>query len=72
MDIKKIITEAVEKIMKDKELQELFMKDPVKALEKILNVDLPDDMINPVIDGIKAKIAVDKVDDAVDFLKKLF
>lgn len=72
MDIKKIITEAVEKIKKDKKLQELFMKDPVKALEKVLNVDLPDDMINPVIDGIKAKIAVDKVDDAVDFLKKLF
>ena len=72
MDIKKIISEAVEKIMKDKALQDLFMKDPVKALEKILNVDLPDEMINPVIDGIKAKIAVDKVDDAVDLLKKLF
>ena len=48
------------------------MKDPVKALEQILNVDLPDDMINPVIDGIKAKIAIDKVDDAVGLLKKLF
>lgn len=72
MDVKKIITEAVEKIMKDKKLQELFMKDPVKALEQILNVDLPDDMINPVIDGIKAKIAIDKVDDAVGLLKKLF
>ena len=76
MDIKEIIKDAVEKLMKDEALRKQFMDDPVKALEKILNVDLPDDLINPVIDGIKAKLTaeavVDVAEDAAKFLKKLF
>ena len=71
MDIKKVIVEAAEKIMKDEKLQKQFKTDPVKALEKVLNVDLPDDMLNPVIDGIKAKMTADKLGDAAGFLKKL-
>lgn len=69
MDIKKIIMDAAEKIMKDEKLQKQFKTDPVKALEKVLGVDLPDDMINPVIDGIKAKMTADTIGDAVDFVK---
>lgn len=73
MDIKQIILDAAKKIMNDKDLLNLFQKDPVKALEKVLNVDLPDDLINPVIDGIKAKIAVDNIEDvAGNLFKKLF
>ena len=79
INIKEIINEAVEKIMKDEKLQKQFATEPVKALEKLLNVDLPDDLIEKVIDGIKAKIAVDKLGDAADkigdaakLLKKLF
>ncbi|MBR3839732.1 MAG: hypothetical protein IKM20_01170 [Erysipelotrichales bacterium] len=76
MDIKEIIKDAVEKLMKDEALRKQFMDDPVKALEKILNVDLPDDLINPVIDGIKAKLTAETVadvaEDAAKFLKKLF
>ena len=40
MDIKEKINEVVEKITKDKALQELFQKDPIKAVENILGVDL--------------------------------
>lgn len=73
MDIKELITKAAKEIMENKELQKLFTKDPVKALEKILGVDLPDDLLNPVIDGVKAKLAADKLDDiAGGLLKKLF
>lgn len=73
MDIKQIILDAAEEIMSDKTLLKSFQKDPVKALEKVLNVDLPDDLINPVIDGIKAKIAVDNIEDvAGNLFKKLF
>lgn len=71
-DIKELITTAVKKISKDKELQALFQKDPVKALEKIFNIDLPDELINPVIDGIKAQLTMDKLSDAASMLKKLF
>ena len=73
MDIKQVIFDAATKIMNDKNLLKLFQKDPVKALEKVLNVDLPDDLINPVIDGIKAKIAVNNIEDvAGNLFKKLF
>ncbi len=72
MDIKEQIKKAVESISKDKKLQEQFQKEPVKALESILGVDLPDDVINQVIQGVKAKLTVDNVSDAVDALKGLF
>lgn len=72
MDIKKTIEELAEKIMKDDSLQAQFKKEPVKALEKLLGVDLPDDVVEKLVKGVQAKISVDKVSDAVGALKKLF
>ena len=72
MDVKEKIQELFEKISEDKELQELFMKDPVKAVEKVTGLDLPDDMLDKVIDGVKAKLTLDKVSDLAAGLKKLF
>lgn len=69
MDIKDQITKAVEKITKDKDLQEQFQKEPVKALESVLGVDLPDEIVEQVISGVKAKLMKDKVSGAVDSLK---
>lgn len=63
MDIKAKIEEAVAKIKADPAIAKEFQDDPVKALEKILGTDLPDDKINPIIEGIKAKISVDGVKD---------
>lgn len=72
MDIKEKIEELVEAVTKDEEVKELFKKDPVKAVEKVLGVDLPDDIVEKVIDGVKSKITLDKVSDIADSLKKLF
>ncbi|MBR1932055.1 MAG: hypothetical protein IJ833_11430 [Lachnospiraceae bacterium] len=72
MDIKEQITSVVEKVTKDAGLMEEFKKDPVKAVEKVLGVDLPDDIVNKVVDGVKAKITVDKASDALGAIKKLF
>lgn len=72
MDIKEMITKAAKQIMNDKALQKQFTTDPVKALEKVLGVDLPDEIINPIIDGVKAQLTAEKLGDAADFLKKLF
>ncbi len=69
MDIKDQITKAVGKITKDKDLQEQFQKEPVKALESVLGVDLPDEIVEQVISGVKAKLMKDKVSGAVDSLK---
>lgn len=71
MDVKEQISKAVDKIAKDKKLQEQFQKDPVKALESVLGVDLPDDVVEQVVQGVKAKLTADKVSGAMDSLKGL-
>ncbi|MBR2951252.1 MAG: hypothetical protein IKC46_15575 [Lachnospiraceae bacterium] len=71
-NIKEKIEEIVEKISKDEKLQKQFKNDPVKALEKLLDVDLPDEVIEKIIDGVKAKLTVDTISDAVGMFKKLF
>ena len=72
MDIKAKIEELVEKISKDKDLQAQFKADPVKAVESLLGVDLPDDVIEKIVDGVKAKIGLDKLSGTADKLKGLF
>ena len=71
MDIKEQVTKAVDKITKDKKLQEQFQKEPVKALESVLGVDLPDGVVDLVVQGVKEKIATDKVFGAMDSLNGL-
>ena len=70
MDIKEQIESIVEKLQKDKALQAQFKKDPVKAVEKLLGVDLPDDMVEKVVAGVKAKLSLDDVSVIVGNLKK--
>lgn len=65
MDIKAKIEEIVEKVKNDENFAADFKADPVKAIEKVVGVDLPDDQINKVVDGVKAKISVDDVKDKV-------
>ena len=75
MDIKELIEKAVDKIKSDKALQAQFKKDPVKALEKLLGIDLPDDLMEKVVAGVKAKIGLEQVmglAGGLDGLKKLF
>ncbi len=72
MDIKELIEKAVDKIKDDDAMQAQFKKDPIKALEKLLGIDLPDDIMEKVVAGVKAKISIDDLSDAVGLLKKLF
>ena len=72
MDIKEKIEEVVEKVTKDEKLLDKFKKDPIKTVEGVIGVDLPDDVIEKVVDGVKAKISVDKLSGALGSLKKLF
>ncbi len=72
MDIKAKIEELVEKIKSDKELQAQFTKDPVAAVEKLIGIDLPNDQIEKIVDGIKAKLSLDKLGDLGGKLGGLF
>lgn len=65
MDIKAKIAELVEKIKNDKGLFDKFQKEPVATVEGLLGVDLPDDQVSKIVDGVKAKISLDKIGGAI-------
>lgn len=69
--LKEMIDKVVDKVKEDSDFAKKFQDEPVKALESVLGVDLPDDKINEVIAAVKTKI---KLDDSkiVDKLKGLF
>ena len=71
-EIKALIKKLADKVQSDDEIKELFKKDPIKAAEKILGVDLPDDVVKKIIDGVKASITLDDAKDLLGSLKKLF
>jgi len=66
------VNEVVDKLKADDNLQKEFMKEPVKTLEKILNVDLPDEVIEKIVDAVKAKLTVDDVAQLFGAAKKIF
>ena len=69
-DVFDAIEDIVEKISKDKDLRETFEKNPAKAIESIIGIDLPDDKVNDVVDAIKAKLTLDAVGDILGGLFK--
>ena len=62
MDIKAKIEELVNKVKNDKDFADKFKNDPVKAVEGVIGVDLPDDQINKIIEGVKGQVDLSKVD----------
>ena len=72
MDIKAKAEELIEKIKGDKDIADDFRKDPVATVERLLGVDLPNDQIEGSVDGIKAKIKLDNIGDALSGLGGLF
>lgn len=65
MNIKEKIEELVEKIKNDKDLLKKFQSDPVKTIEELVGMDLPDDQIEKLAEGIKAKLSLDKLGGAL-------
>lgn len=72
VDVKELIEKAVELLTKDENLMDNFKKEPIKTIEKLLNVDLPDDLLESVVKGVQAKIDLDKVGDVLGKLGGLF
>ena len=72
MDIKAKIEEIVEKIQKNPAMLKRFNTEPVKVVEELVGIDLPDEIIEKVIDGVKAQLTMDKVGDARGALGGLF
>lgn len=71
-DIKAKIEEIVGKIKGDKKVAEKFKNDPIKTIESLIGIDLPDDQLKAVVDGVKAKINLDSLGGIADKLGGLF
>ncbi len=61
MDIKAKAEELVEKIKGNPKLLAKFKEEPVKVIEELIGIDLPDEQLEKVADLVKAKIDLDKV-----------
>lgn len=70
--IKQKIEEIVAKIKADEKFAEKFKKDPITAVEGVLGVDLPNDQIEKIVEGIKAKVELDKLGNLIGGLGGLF
>lgn len=62
-ELKKKVDEVVNKVTKDKNVAAKFAKDPIKTVEDILGVDLPDEQMKQIVTAVKAKINLDKAGD---------
>lgn len=72
IDIKAKIEELAAKLQKDPALLQSFQKDPVKTLEGLTGLDLPEEQLQPLVTGVKAKLAAAGLGDKLSGLKKLF
>lgn len=71
LDIKAKIEELVSKITGDKKLLASFKKDPIKVVENLIGIDLPDEKIKAIVEGVKAKINLDDIAEKAGGLKNV-
>ena len=48
--------EAVEKLQSDAGLMDNFKSDPIKTIEGLIGIDLPDEQLKNIADMVKAKL----------------
>ncbi len=61
MDIQKIISDVLDKLQGDDGLLAKFKAEPVKTIEGLIGIDLPDEQLDAVVKGVMAKIDVEEV-----------
>ena len=72
IDIKELAEKAIDAIKGDDNLLESFKTNPIKVVEKVLKVDLPDDIIEKIVEIVKTKINVDDAKEALGKIAGLF
>ena len=82
-EIMEKVEQIVKEVQKDPKMLAKFKDEPVKVVEQLIGVDLPDALIEKIIDGAKdalknegtkddGKLDMDDVKKAANLLKKLF
>ena len=73
MDIKEMIEKVVSSVTGDGALMENFKKDPMATVKSLLgSIDLDNEAISKIVEGVKAKISVDKLSGIAGKLGGLF
>lgn len=70
--LKDKVEEIVKKITSDKKIAAKFKADPISTVEDLIGIDLPNDQVEKIVEAVKAKVTLDKVDDLLGGLGKLF
>lgn len=71
-DLKTKVTEIVDKIKNEPDIMDKFQKEPEKTIENIAGVDIPDGQLEKIIEGVKAKISIDKLSGVADKISGIF
>jgi hypothetical protein len=71
MDIKKIISELIEKLKSNPDAVRGLQSEPTKTIKDLTGIDLPEDQVNSVLEGVMDKLG-DGLGDKLDGLKNLF
>lgn len=72
MDIMPMIEQLLEKAQNDDAFKDQLIENAVETVEKFVGMDLPDDQIKAVADGVLAKLKLDDAAGLLGGLKKLF
>lgn len=65
LNIKEKVEQVMARLRADDKLLEKFQTNPAAVIEEYIGVDLPDDQVNALVDGIKAKLTADKLTSAL-------
>ena len=71
-NVKEAIEKAANKLLTDKNLRKKFDTNPVAVIEELIGVDLPDDIVNQLIAGIRVKLSQEKLGDMLSGLGGIF
>ena len=78
INLKEIVGKIIEIIQDDDKFEAKFDKNPAKAIEEVIGMDLPDEQVNAIVKAVKAKeLQLDNLDDLLEdkgkeLLGKLF
>ncbi len=72
MDLQKIIKQVLDALNNNDALVKEFLADPAKVLESKLGIDLPNEQVNAVVEGVKAKLNLDSAASVLNAVQGLF
>lgn len=72
MDLQQVIEQVLDALNNNDALVKEFLADPAKVLESKLGIDLPNEQINAVVEGVKAKLNLDNAASVLNAVQGLF